>query len=1193
MFRNKKLLMFLALNSLAGATAVGSSNEFNKYENMYNKMTKNLDKNISNSSNYKLLEKVLNQRNRELKDLYLQSDYIVKPEYLEWQIFFSGFYNVKDRKGEKEVNEIPTPSTSGTIDVSISMPNVVIDNSNININGVSVKSPAVNINKNTTAIPEVSYSNNITIPEFVIPELPVVIIDQPTVSVSAASLFSSSSMYDKTFYNPGLTSVQTWNGGLFSNYNLESGDYTFNRNITNSVNSASFSFDNAVGSIDPTALADATLNQPAVIPTSDSNSINSMAAMMVVSTSSPSIRIGSAVNINYTSYDNTTGSHQYAPIMLQYPLNSNRSALNADADYAFGGSMAYPDSAANVPFSILRNSGTITISGNYIVAGMLMNKNNQTGNRNDYLLVNDGTIIGEYADSRNKEQIGFAFQGSATLGTKGERLIMGNDGVMEFRAPSSTGFHIGGVNLGKYLTAYNRGSIDMYGSNSLGIKMVYSSLSGYTPGSDQTNSKILLEKPINIHGDNSIGVYYTPTNMKAENSIFKVTIGTEKNSYTGNISNNDPNYVENSIGLYIYTRPNGSAGTSTAIFRDYDIKFGDYAKNSVLFLNDSNNSYNMTSKTFSSTSTLLETYMDNSVVSSIDADSGSNNVVFYNKGNMSNGTYASVPILYIKPDINVGTANKPVNNTLALYNYGGIAHLTGNIETYGEYSHGLYNDSINKTFSKVLYTLGSKLDNTIDGAAKSISVITHGDNSAAIYNRESEINFLEGGTYKALGEGSVVLYNKDGNINITGDATFEVSNKGTLIMANGGSINLNGSNTYNVKNNSVFAYALGTAGIKVNFSGANQTLNLSGGSIGFVYDGDSSKMQQDTLYNYLNANFAGLNNLNVNVLDDARLFVLNNYGTLKLSELENLDTGAGLFGSISGNGGNTLLNKGTLVLDGTGTINLDDPDDFYANTDKAATGITVESGIVITGTQDNQIALGGKDTYRGTPGGNTYVVMENNGTINLSGDKSVGIYTNNGIINNVSNVSVTGKNSAGLFGENSSVITNNGNINIADSGVGIYAVSYQNPAEPDAGYGNGLVDVTNNGIITANTSEKATGIYVNNNKTGAVRSTGTLNLSNGTVDMSLSNGSTGVYADNATVSGGGTISVGESGTGLYAKNSDLNISNMTLNMNKNNSVGVYLDSGSNMNATGTNTVNIKGERNTVFGVSMKKWTQKS
>ena len=94
MFKNKKLMMFLAFNSVIGTVSSSNNSELTKkYENLHKKMTKNLDENRSNSVNYKLLEEVLNQRNRELKDLYLQSDYIIKPEYLEWQILFSGFYN--------------------------------------------------------------------------------------------------------------------------------------------------------------------------------------------------------------------------------------------------------------------------------------------------------------------------------------------------------------------------------------------------------------------------------------------------------------------------------------------------------------------------------------------------------------------------------------------------------------------------------------------------------------------------------------------------------------------------------------------------------------------------------------------------------------------------------------------------------------------------------------------------------------------------------------------------------------------------------------------------------------------------------------------------------------------------------------------------------------------------------------------
>ena len=169
MLKNKKLLMFLALNSLVGTVASSSNNEFEKYENMYDKMTKKIEKNISNSNNYKLLEKILNQRNKELKDLYLQSDYIVKPEYLEWQIFFSGFYSEKDRKGTKKNSVMPFPSSSGTIDVSISMPAILMKDPDINIENVSAGAPEVSINKNNTSVSNMSYSNNVEVPEFVIP----------------------------------------------------------------------------------------------------------------------------------------------------------------------------------------------------------------------------------------------------------------------------------------------------------------------------------------------------------------------------------------------------------------------------------------------------------------------------------------------------------------------------------------------------------------------------------------------------------------------------------------------------------------------------------------------------------------------------------------------------------------------------------------------------------------------------------------------------------------------------------------------------------------------------------------------------------------------------------------------------------------------------------------------------------------
>ena len=93
MKRNKKLLVsFLALNAILTSYTQAETVQSARYERMYNSIVKNMEKGSSNEKTYQTIEKILNQKNKELKDLYLQGDYIVKPEYLEWQVFFTGFY---------------------------------------------------------------------------------------------------------------------------------------------------------------------------------------------------------------------------------------------------------------------------------------------------------------------------------------------------------------------------------------------------------------------------------------------------------------------------------------------------------------------------------------------------------------------------------------------------------------------------------------------------------------------------------------------------------------------------------------------------------------------------------------------------------------------------------------------------------------------------------------------------------------------------------------------------------------------------------------------------------------------------------------------------------------------------------------------------------------------------------------------
>jgi hypothetical protein len=147
MKNKEKLLLFLAFNAIAPLVNAEAKTE-SKYDKLYNKMIKNIKEEKSNDDSYKLLNRILNQRNKELKDLYVQSDYIVKPEYLEWQVFFSGLYsNVKKGDNTLENAEFYSmPKTSfGTNTIEENLYNSILSS------GVSSETLEMILNGNTDA----------------------------------------------------------------------------------------------------------------------------------------------------------------------------------------------------------------------------------------------------------------------------------------------------------------------------------------------------------------------------------------------------------------------------------------------------------------------------------------------------------------------------------------------------------------------------------------------------------------------------------------------------------------------------------------------------------------------------------------------------------------------------------------------------------------------------------------------------------------------------------------------------------------------------------------------------------------------------------------------------------------------------------------------------------------------------------
>ena len=150
---NKKMLAFLALNAL---TAVSGEAAETKTDRLFKNITKNIQNNKPNNTNYKLIERILKEKNKELNDLYLQNDYIVKPEYLEWQIFVSGVYSNKDRGGKEEIVTNKLSPEAKSVNLGMYIPVTGMAKSPLSLNITPVDEPDVNVKVLSVTTPQVT-----------------------------------------------------------------------------------------------------------------------------------------------------------------------------------------------------------------------------------------------------------------------------------------------------------------------------------------------------------------------------------------------------------------------------------------------------------------------------------------------------------------------------------------------------------------------------------------------------------------------------------------------------------------------------------------------------------------------------------------------------------------------------------------------------------------------------------------------------------------------------------------------------------------------------------------------------------------------------------------------------------------------------------------------------------------------------
>ena len=429
------------------------------------------------------------------------------------------------------------------------------------------------------------------------------------------------------------------------------------------------------------------------------------------------------------------------------------------------------------------------------------------------------------------------------------------------------------------------------------------------------------------------------------------------------------------------------------------------------------------------------------------------------------------------------------------------------------------------------------------------------------------------------------LADDNGEVVLRGKTNINTGTSGGLLALNGGKVEYEGG-TITHKNN-------GTLGTSVNDHDNTTPFyakgNKSNGSIVFtgsttldMYDGVLIT-GQETDYNSSTAGtemYRGLGNVSVNLQSD-------NVTIGAFSGLNNLNWNSqtdaghtyidGLPGISKFHGGTintnnhsykSILTDGKLNVTST-KIELDSAADQYNKIQMANEVVTIGSTTNVTGNVSSA-TIKGQGLSMGslkTATSNATTGFNNKGTINVTGGTATsgiaGMNVSYGTIENTKTGTVTIDNGAGLYATNGSKIVNEGKVTVTGKGVGIAGIgtgrSKQTYGTDDTtAYTTKTVEIINKGTLSV-AGDEAIGIYAENN-TGTARANVTIESTSpitvGTKGVGIALVSTAptvssktVYHSTneeggtitATASGGTDITTGVKGTGIYAEDSDINL----------------------------------------------------
>ena len=346
---------------------------------------------------------------------------------------------------------------------------------------------------------------------------------------------------------------------------------------------------------------------------------------------------------------------------------------------------------------------------------------------------------------------------------------------------------------------------------------------------------------------------------------------------------------------------------------------------------------------------------------------------------------------------------------------------------------------------------GTVLENT--------GTITLGDSSVGLYGSNTATNYTtsNSGTI-TVGNNGIAMFGYASDV--TG-GTITVGDKGVGVYSQAGNVNLTGGNIVTGANEAVAVYTVGS-GQTITNSGTTFTLGNS--SVAIANSGSG---------NTINSTVGTVN------LGTGNIYIYSSDTTGTVNNSTNLTaTGGGNYGLYSAG---TVTNTGNMDFgNGLGNVGI------YS----IGGGTATNNGGVITiggsNPSSNLYSIGMAAGYRTADTGN----VVNNGTINVNGDYSLGMYASGAgsTATNNSNIVLNANNTTGIYADNGATAINTGSIT---TGTG----TYNNVVGVYLGQGSTL---NNSGSITIN-SANGVGVYL---KGGTIvnRGTITVNGSNNPAD---------------------------------------------------------------------------------------------